>query len=291
MATAPSFDVLVIGSGASGLAAARVGRARRRPRRGRDEDDPAGEQLLEGAGRHPGLVRRRRLARAARRGRDALLARDGRPRGSSTCSPSEAPSAIHWLEELGCAFTRENGGYRLARCGGASRKRLLQVGDRTGHAITKALRESFEAGSGEVLAHHRLTELEPVAGGWRASFATPDGHDEVEADDRRARLRRSLLRRGRGARASSRRTIPTRPARRRGSRSTPAPRRATSTRSSTTRTAAPGPRRCRGTRSPRRRAPTARCCSTRRARSSPTRSGRATWSRRRSSTRSRPGAA
>src|SRR4029450_7721295 len=37
---------------------------------------------------------------------------------------AEAPGAIHWLEELGVEFTRENGGYRLARCGGASRKRL-----------------------------------------------------------------------------------------------------------------------------------------------------------------------
>src|SRR5207247_11110540 len=45
-----------------------------------------------------------------------------------------APGAIHWLEEQGVEFTRENGGYRLARCGGSSRKRLLQVGDRTGHA-------------------------------------------------------------------------------------------------------------------------------------------------------------
>src|ERR1044072_9024083 len=61
-----------------------------------------------------------------------------------TVLTSEAPSAIHWLEELGVAFTRENGGYRLARCGGASRKRLLQVDDRTGHAITTALREAFE---------------------------------------------------------------------------------------------------------------------------------------------------
>ncbi len=55
------------------------------------------------------------------------------------------------------------------------------MGDRTGHAITKALRESFEAGSGEVLAHHRLTRLEPTAAGWRASFATPDGADELDA--------------------------------------------------------------------------------------------------------------
>src|SRR6476620_1411949 len=59
----------------------------------------------------------------------------------------EARSAIHWLEELGVEFTRENGGYRLARCGGASRRRLLQVGDRTGHAITTALRANA-AGSG-----------------------------------------------------------------------------------------------------------------------------------------------
>ena len=63
---------------------------------------------------------------------------------------SEAPSAIHWLEELGVEFTTaSNGGYRLARCGGATRQRLLQVGDRTGHAITKALREAYEAGGGD----------------------------------------------------------------------------------------------------------------------------------------------
>src|SRR5207248_4562247 len=59
---------------------------------------------------------------------------------------TEAPSAIHWLEELGVEFTRENGGYPLARCGGASRKRLLQVGDRTGLAITSVLRDAAESG-------------------------------------------------------------------------------------------------------------------------------------------------
>jgi succinate dehydrogenase / fumarate reductase flavoprotein subunit/L-aspartate oxidase len=85
-----------------------------------------------------------------------------------TVLTSEAPSAIHWLEELGVGFTRENGGYRLARCGGASRKRLLQVGDRTGHAITKALRETFEAGSGTALTKSPLSSLEPRKNGWRA---------------------------------------------------------------------------------------------------------------------------
>jgi aspartate oxidase len=80
----------------------------------------------------------------------------------------EAPAAIHWLEELGVQFTRENGGYRLARCGGASRKRLLQVGDRTGHAITKALRDAVEASSVTTIAKAPLRSLEQSATGWRA---------------------------------------------------------------------------------------------------------------------------
>jgi L-aspartate oxidase len=82
---------------------------------------------------------------------------------------SEAPGAIRWLEELGVGFTRENGGYRLARCGGASRKRLLQVGDRTGHAITKGLREAWAAGSGTSFEHAPLRALERRESGWRAS--------------------------------------------------------------------------------------------------------------------------
>jgi len=82
---------------------------------------------------------------------------------------SEAPDAIHWLEELGVEFTRENGGYRLARCGGASRKRLLQVGDRTGHAITKGLREAWEAGTGTTFEHAGLQDLTPSSSGWRAT--------------------------------------------------------------------------------------------------------------------------
>ena len=77
----------------------------------------------------------------------------------------DAQSAIHWLEELGCAFTRENGGYRLARCGGASRKRLLQVGDRTGHAITKALRDAHEAGGATSFPNHALAALDADADG------------------------------------------------------------------------------------------------------------------------------
>jgi aspartate oxidase len=88
---------------------------------------------------------------------------------------SEAPSAIHWLEELGVQFTKENGGYRLARCGGASQKRLLQVGDRTGHAITKALRDAVERSSITLFPNSALRELKP---GWAARV----GEHTIEAD-------------------------------------------------------------------------------------------------------------
>jgi len=86
---------------------------------------------------------------------------------------SEAPSAIHWLETFGVEFTRESpsnggGGYRLARCGGATRKRLLQVGDRTGHAITAALRDAVEAGTVTLFPKSPLAELERAEHGWRA---------------------------------------------------------------------------------------------------------------------------
>jgi aspartate oxidase len=90
---------------------------------------------------------------------------------------SEAPDTIHWLEGAGVEFTRDNGGYRLARCGGSSRKRLLQVGDRTGLAITRALREVVSASSTRALPKSPLLELEPRQSGWRARC----GDDVVDA--------------------------------------------------------------------------------------------------------------
>ena len=41
----------------------------------------------------------------------------------------DARGAIHWLEELGVEFTQDNGGYRLARCGGARLDRLHACGE------------------------------------------------------------------------------------------------------------------------------------------------------------------
>jgi aspartate oxidase len=180
MRSGGSFDVLVVGSGAAGLAAA---------------------VSAESAGARVALATKTTLqacnSAKAQGGIQAAFGEDDSPEihaqdvmksSHETASPrlvevltSEAPAAIHWLEECGVEFTRQNGGYRLARCGGSSRRRLLQVGDRTGHAITKALRERFESGTGTALLHHRLSAVDPAAGGWTATFETPDGGEEVHA--------------------------------------------------------------------------------------------------------------
>jgi L-aspartate oxidase len=194
------FDVLVVGSGASGLAAA---------------------VSAERAGARVALVTKGALqscnSAKAQGGIQAAFGEDDSPeqhaedvwksshetanRGLVEILTTEAPEAIHWLEELGVQFTRDraldaqsasgasrgrakrpvNGGYRLARCGGATRKRLLQVGDRTGHAITKGLREAFEGSSGTALAHHPLVALRQTATGWRATCERKDG-ERVEID-------------------------------------------------------------------------------------------------------------
>jgi L-aspartate oxidase len=171
-----SFDVLVVGSGASGLAAA---------------------VSAESAGARVALATKGALQSSnsakAQGGIQAAFGEDDSPeqhaedvwRSSHETAnrrlvgvlTGEAPSAIHWLEELGVEFTRENGGYRLARCGGASRKRLLQVGDRTGLAITTALREAFQAGTGTAFPKSPLTSLERTGSGWRARC----GEHEIDA--------------------------------------------------------------------------------------------------------------
>jgi len=174
------FDVLVIGSGASGLAAA---------------------VSAERAGARVGLATKTTLqacnSAKAQGGIQAAFGEDDSPEihaedvmrsSHETADPvlvrtltSEAPSAIHWLEELGVEFTRSNGGYRLARCGGATRQRLLQVGDRTGHAITKSLRQTFEAESGVELPHHALAELRAAENGWTATFDVKGERVEIDA--------------------------------------------------------------------------------------------------------------
>jgi aspartate oxidase len=175
------FDVLVIGSGASGLAAAvsarrsgaRVGVAAKGTLQScNSAKAQGGIQAAFGADDSP-----------EQHAEDVWTSsHETADRRLVAILTNEAPAAIHWLEELGVEFTREsssagNGGYRLARCGGATRKRLLQVGDRTGHAITKALRAAVAAEDMTTLPKAPLRSLEPTASGWRASC----GDEEIEA--------------------------------------------------------------------------------------------------------------
>src|SRR5918911_3611932 len=109
-----SFDVLVIGSGASGLSAA-------------VEAERAGTRVALAA---KGSIQSCNSAKA-QGGIQAALGEDDSPelhaedvwqsshetadRELVEVLTSEAPDAIHWLEQLGVEFTRENGGYPLPR--------------------------------------------------------------------------------------------------------------------------------------------------------------------------------
>jgi succinate dehydrogenase / fumarate reductase flavoprotein subunit/L-aspartate oxidase len=172
-----SFDVLVVGSGASGLAAA---------------------LSAERAGARVGLITKGALqscnSAKAQGGIQAAFGEDDSPdlhaedvwQSSHETADmrlvriltGEAPDAIRWLEENGVEFTRSNGGYRLARCGGASRRRLLQVGDRTGHAMTTALRETLEGSDATLMSHSPLVALQPVENGWAATCAPKNGAEQ-----------------------------------------------------------------------------------------------------------------
>ena len=173
-----SFDVLVVGSGASGLAAA---------------------LSAERAGARVALVTKGALqscnSAKAQGGIQAAFGDDDSPeqhaedvwqsshetadRRLVEVLTVEAPGAIHWLEEQGVEFTRENGGYRLARCGGSSRKRLLQVGDRTGHAITTALRDAYTASGGASFPNSPLVSLEQAENDWVATCRQKNGNELV----------------------------------------------------------------------------------------------------------------
>ena len=171
-----SVDVLVVGSGASGLAAAlsaeRAGARVALAAKGSIQScnsakAQGGIQAAFGEDDSP-EIHAEDVWRSSHETADMELAR---------VLTSEAPRTIHWLEEHGVQFTRSNGGYRLARCGGASRKRLLQVGDRTGLAITTALRGAVKASTALPFPKSPLAALEPTEPGWRARC----GENEIEA--------------------------------------------------------------------------------------------------------------
>src|SRR5919108_3259915 len=122
MAERRSFDVLVIGSGASGLAAAvsaqRAGARVAVATKGslqscNSAKAQGGIQASFGQDDSPGIhaedVWQSSHETADRRLVEVLT--------------GDAQSAIHWLEELGVEFTRENGGHRPAPRGRAGAQR------------------------------------------------------------------------------------------------------------------------------------------------------------------------
>src|SRR4051812_10548075 len=139
MSPAANFDVLVIGSGASGLAAA-------------VSADRAGARVAVAT---KGSLQANNSSKA-QGGIQAACGDDDSPachaadvwksshetanRELVEVLTAEAPSAIHWLEELGVEFTRENGGYRLPPRGGAAREGPPPGGGPPRAAGTKGIR-------------------------------------------------------------------------------------------------------------------------------------------------------
>ncbi len=151
-------DVLVVGAGAAGLAAAWSARraganvvliTKGSPASCNTGQAQGGIQAAIGADdspqRHAGDV-----SRSSHETADPELV---------SVLTGEAPEAIAWLDQLGVPFSRQGDGYRLARCGGATAARLLQAGDRTGHEIAHALRSALATQGVELHAHTPLVAL------------------------------------------------------------------------------------------------------------------------------------
>ena len=171
------FDVLVIGSGASGLAAA---------------------VSAERAGARVGLATKGSIqacnSAKAQGGIQASFGDDDSPeQHAADVFKSSHDSADMRLVEIltgdaqqrdplargarGRVHARRTAAIASPAAAARRAKRLLQVGDRTGHAITKALREAFDAGGGTLFANSPLTALEQREHGWRATC----GEHELDA--------------------------------------------------------------------------------------------------------------
>ena len=222
---ARSIDVLVVGSGGAGLAAALAAAAAGARVLLATKLGLASSQHGQGAGRHPGRARRRRrLARPARRRRHRARATTRPTRDSSRCSPARRPRRSAGSRRYGVEFTREDDGYRLARCGGASRRRPAagRRPHRPRHRDRRCARPCSPATAIETLDHAPLRR--PRAGrrvGAGAPIERARRARRGRVRRRRARRRRPLLRGGPARAASCRRTAPARPARSRGSRVAP----------------------------------------------------------------------
>ena len=246
------FDVLVIGSGASGLAAA---------------------VAADGAGARVALATKTTLqacnSAKAQGGIQAAFGDDDSPRSTPRTSCA-ARTTQQIPDSSRCSRARRRRRSTGSRSSASSsRARTAVTASLRARAASGCSRSATARGTRSRRRFGRRTRPAPGrapsprshcvgAGRLRLESVVPDegGHRRDRRRRHRARGRWALLRGGRGARRPPR-TIRMRPARRLASPSRPARRRGTSMRSSTTRTEAPGRRRCRATRSRRRRAPTA----------------------------------
>lgn len=93
----------------------------------------------------------------------------------------DGPDAIAWLDSLGVEFAREDGRYRVIRCGGARCPRLLQSGERTGAEMVRALRGAVRASGADIWESSELSDLERDGDAWCATIARRDGPARIVA--------------------------------------------------------------------------------------------------------------
>ncbi len=105
---------------------------------------------------------------------------DGRP-DLVRALVEDGPGAIAWLDALGVEFAKEEGDYRVIRCGGARVPRLLQSGERTGAEIVKVLRRAVRESGADVWESAELTDLERSGNAWCATVARRDGPARITA--------------------------------------------------------------------------------------------------------------
>lgn len=105
---------------------------------------------------------------------------DARPELVRTLTEG-GPSAIEWLGSLGVPFSQDEGRLRILRCGGASRPRLLQAGERTGAEMVRALRAGVRARDISLAEGTALVGLAPSENGWMAELACDDGSQAIDA--------------------------------------------------------------------------------------------------------------
>ena len=198
MAEDTLIDVLVIGSGAAGLAAgvaatsagARVAVATKTTLQAcNSAKAQGGIQASFGADDSPDLHAEDVMRSSHETAEPALV----------DVLTSEARGAIGWLEQLGCSSHARTAA--TASPAAAARRASGSCRSATGRGTPSRRRceRRTRRGRGTSSPISRLTELAPGDNGWRATFATPDGTDGRRRDGR-AGVGRPVLRRGRDPR-------------------------------------------------------------------------------------------